>query len=367
MAEFSDNACLKITPEVIVMCVPKFHLWVHKPHCHAHFSFNYVPGASQTHEEMIEENWADSNKAMAQMKMIGPGAWQDTLDNIFGFYNYRVMANFDHMLANRLACAIKEACIYHNDFKRFNEGVVSYFSSILTSDWLKSIVLWEKDHSKPCLYEAMLQGKETLQEVELALAREEHENSAKASIVSVPLSLSSFLMTGIQLEEAQCTLELEVKVKSMGTVYQQLDIQRQRAALIHKINRFCGLQQVFMLKLRPVLSPSKLHHIDSPASFNTENIKLFIPLELDNGAQRTHICMLGVAATELHICEAEACDSLQKLCLGLWNRSTTHLFTVKNVISQNSTTQNQGILRTIQMNIHANKLRYHYAQYIVSS
>ncbi|PBL01496.1 hypothetical protein ARMGADRAFT_1025196 [Armillaria gallica] len=211
MAEFPDNARLKITLEAMVMCVSKFHLWVHKSHCHAHFSFNYVPGAGQTHGETIKENWADSNKAMAQMKMMGPGAWQDTLDDIFGFHNYRVMANFDHVLANRLACAIREACIHRDDFKRFNKGV-------------------EEDHSKPCLYEATLQGKETLQEVGLALAREEHENSVKVGIALPPSSLSSFLMTGIQLEEAQCTLELEVKARSMGTMYQQLDIQRHLAS-----------------------------------------------------------------------------------------------------------------------------------------
>lgn len=55
----------------------------------------------------------------------------------------------------------------------------------------------------PCPYEATLQRRETLQEVELALAREEHKTSAKAGVISQPLSLSSFPMTGIQLEEAQ--------------------------------------------------------------------------------------------------------------------------------------------------------------------
>ncbi|KAK0442741.1 uncharacterized protein EV420DRAFT_1485284 [Desarmillaria tabescens] len=124
-------------------------------------------------------------------------------------------------------------------------------------------------------------------------------------------------MTGIQLEEAQHTLELEMKARNMGTVYQQLDIQRQQATLIHKINQFHGLQQVFMLKLHLVLFLSKLCHIDSPAGFNAKNIKLFMLLELDNNAQRTCVCMPGVTAMEWHIYEAEAHDSLQKFCLGL--------------------------------------------------
>ncbi len=94
MAEFPNDAHLKLTKDALIMRVPKFHLWAYKPQCHARFSFNYLCGCGQTHGETIEENWADSNKASAQTKMMGPGARQDTLDNIFGFHNYRIMENF---------------------------------------------------------------------------------------------------------------------------------------------------------------------------------------------------------------------------------------------------------------------------------
>ncbi len=65
------------------------------------------------------------------------------------------------------------------------------------------MMAWEKDRSRLCPYKATLQGKETLQDVELALAREEHAAAARVGGVRQPSSLSSFLMSGIQIEESQ--------------------------------------------------------------------------------------------------------------------------------------------------------------------
>ncbi|KAK0421579.1 hypothetical protein EV421DRAFT_1747354, partial [Armillaria borealis] len=339
MAKFPDDAHLKLTQDAIIMCMPKFHLWAHKPQCHTRFSFNYVRSSGQMHGETIEENWADSNKASAQTKMMGPDARQDMLDDIFGFHNYRIMESFDEYAALSLGVRV-----HRDDFERFDEGIISYCGKATTAQWLALVTAWEKDHSWPCPYEATLQGNETLQEVELALAREEHEAVKRAGGVRQLSSLSSFLMSGIQIEETQRILEMEVKALAMGTVYQQLDIQKQRSSLLHKINRFCGLQQV---------------------AFNVESIKLFMPSELDDDNQRARVCTPGVAEMESHMREAESRDSLQRLRSGLRNHAASHLFTVKNVTGQNSTTRNQGILWTIQMNIHANKLRYRYSRNVL--
>ncbi|SJL00825.1 uncharacterized protein ARMOST_04139 [Armillaria ostoyae] len=184
MEEFPDDARLKITEDALVLCMPKFHLWAHKPDCHACYSFNFLPGAGQTHGETIEENWSASNKASAQMKMMGPGAREDTLDNVFGFHNFQTIESLGQVLGNHMVKAIKEASVHWEDFEQFNEGVVSYCGEPAVAAWLASIKRWEADHSKPCPYEAKLQGKETMQEVELALIREEHAAIATALSVS---------------------------------------------------------------------------------------------------------------------------------------------------------------------------------------
>ncbi|KAK0440232.1 hypothetical protein EV421DRAFT_1712676 [Armillaria borealis] len=349
MAEFPDDAHLKLTQDAIIMCMPKFHLWAHKPQCHARFSFNYVHGSGQTHRETIEENWADSNKASAQTKMMGPGARQDTLDDIFGFHNYRIMESF----------AIKEARVHRDDFERFDEGIISYCGKATTAQWLALVTAWEKDHSRPCPYEATLQGNETLQE------RSMRRRKGQVEFVNHQVLALFSCLAYKSRRLSEHILEMEVKALAMGTVYQQLNIQKQRSSLLRKINRFRGLQQVFMPNLRLVLSPSKLRHLDASSAFNVESIKLFMPSELDDDNQRARVCTPGVAEMESRMHEAESHDSLQRLRSSLRNRAASHLFTVKNVTGQNSTTQNQGILRTIQMNIHANKLRYRYSRNVL--
>jgi hypothetical protein len=48
-----------------------------------------------THGEGVEQNWAFSNGAAASTRLMGLGAQQATLEDVFGFHNY------DHVLAMR--------------------------------------------------------------------------------------------------------------------------------------------------------------------------------------------------------------------------------------------------------------------------
>jgi hypothetical protein len=79
----------RFTDTGVRFLVPKFHLRAHQPECHTDYNFDYAPGCGETHGETIEEGWAQSNKAAAQTKEMGPGTRAQTLDDIFGFHNFR--------------------------------------------------------------------------------------------------------------------------------------------------------------------------------------------------------------------------------------------------------------------------------------
>lgn len=100
-------------PDSIVFLIPKFHLWAHKIECHAPYSFNYAPGVGQTHAETVEENWSVSNRAAAQTKMMGPGARQDTLEDIFAFHNLTVIREFGEVSFCSQFCIIE--CGWHRE------------------------------------------------------------------------------------------------------------------------------------------------------------------------------------------------------------------------------------------------------------
>lgn len=69
--------------------VPKFHLPPHIQACQAPFSFNFTKGVSKTDGEAPERNWSWLNCATCCISVMGPGGWQDTLDDFCGFSNWK--------------------------------------------------------------------------------------------------------------------------------------------------------------------------------------------------------------------------------------------------------------------------------------
>lgn len=84
---------LRMPPKNLLWKVPNFHLPPHKDKCHGPYSFHFMWGAGMTHREGVEQNWAFSNGAAVSTRLMGPGARQATLEDVFGFHNYdRVLA-----------------------------------------------------------------------------------------------------------------------------------------------------------------------------------------------------------------------------------------------------------------------------------
>jgi hypothetical protein len=71
------------------VAVPKFHLPAHVSECHADYSLNNILGVGRVDGEVVEQNWATSNKAASSTIDIGPGARKDTLNGFFGALNWR--------------------------------------------------------------------------------------------------------------------------------------------------------------------------------------------------------------------------------------------------------------------------------------
>ncbi|KAF8907161.1 hypothetical protein CPB85DRAFT_1223639 [Mucidula mucida] len=356
---------LNFDPNRVRFCVPKFHLWAHRVQCHALYSFNFLVGVGRTHGETIEENWAQSNRAAAQTKMMGPGARKDTLDDIFGAHNYLNMINLiviGRVLLARLAEAIREARTHAREFKDFNAGMVTFCGNEAVKTWEREVLLWDQDHSQPCPYEPRLQNKETMRDVQLQLAQEEKTTLQNGS-VSHESSMSLFLALGLEIEEKQRGLAWEIKVRRSGTTYQALDVERQRNVILRDLKRFRRLQLSFMPMFKEYLTDDQKKVLDSPASVLPEETKLFLPSELrEADRELPRACVVGLAHAETRLREAECRDALESLRRGLRTRSAGHLFTVRNVTGQNPTTRAEGVQRKVQVSIYLSKLRYRWAR-----
>ncbi|KAF9023539.1 hypothetical protein BDZ89DRAFT_955587, partial [Hymenopellis radicata] len=346
-----------LDPCRVVFCVPKFHLWVHKAACHALYSFNYLTGAGRTDGEVIERNWSVSNCAAGQSKMMGPGAHQDILEDIFSAHNFR------RLLLRKLAEAIKEAHVHAREFAEFDAGLAGILGQPALEKWVAEIVAWEEDHDQPCPYEQQLEHGETLKEVELQLIREERAAVLRAGGIAQESSMTLFLTTAFEAETLQRALAWEVKARRSGTTYQEVNIEKQRGVITRLINRVRGLQRIFMPHLREYLTPQQLTHIDDPGAVLPEEMKLFLPSELKKRDRLLdRACVAGLVDAETRLREAECREALQDLRQGLRTRSAAHMFTVRNITGQNPTTRAEGIQRKIQVRIQLNKLRYRWAR-----
>jgi len=108
--QWSQNleARCQIYPENIVSLgdldlsyfVPKFHISAHIEACQTEYSFNLTPKVARTDGEAPEQGWSDTNGVASSTKEMGPGSRRDTLDDFFGDYNWRKVAQLGSWLQN---------------------------------------------------------------------------------------------------------------------------------------------------------------------------------------------------------------------------------------------------------------------------
>ncbi|KAJ7475078.1 hypothetical protein B0H11DRAFT_2158575 [Mycena galericulata] len=360
MRKLPEYLHLNIPPSNLFFYVPNFHLPAHQEICHAPFSLHFAPGAGLGNGEGIEQNWENSNGAANQTKQMGPGSRQDTLDDILGAHNYRKTRALGRILMKRLLEANKEAVRQRRAFVAFDAGLEGAEPGI-TKEWAQDEALWQADRTKPCPYRVMRTGK-SMKDVELELAREEFEETASNVQVVHESSRSMFVVMGLEIEESQRTLELEIKAKKAATAYQALDFQKRRNAINKKIDRFRQLQGIYMPGLRDELSEEQLVLLTTNAKKEVESIKLFLPSALSSERAWENACAPRVAGIEARLRFVEATDALEELRRSLRMRTVTNRFKVKNVTGQRANTRAQGIQHQVDVRIHAAKLRYRYSR-----
>ncbi|KAJ7620508.1 hypothetical protein DFH06DRAFT_1273756 [Mycena polygramma] len=333
--------------------------------CHGPFSLHFAPGAGMTNGEGIEQNWENTNGAASQTKQMGPGSRQDTLDDILGAHNYRKTLALGEQ--GLLLEALKQSVKHRRALDAFTEGLESAQPGI-TAQWAEVVEAWQADRRKPyaersnlpCPYQVKTKGK-TMKDVELELAKEEFEKTASDIPVVHESSRSMFVVTGIELEETQRVLEMEIKAKKAATTYQELDFQKRRNGVQRAIERFRALQEIYMPGLLDELGPGDQALLKANAKKEVETVKLFLPSALSAGA-RANACAPGVAKIEERLRFAEAGDSLEGLRSGLRMRTVTNCFKIENITGQRANTRAQGIQHLVNVRIHLAKLRYRWAR-----
>ncbi|KAF7365867.1 CxC2 domain-containing protein [Mycena venus] len=344
--------------------VPNFHLPPHQVACHSPYSFHYMWGAGRTHGETVEQNWEFTNGAAASTKMMGLGTRRTaTLEDLFAFHNWRRLVANRRLLPKRMAENVKEGHVHRDAFEAFDAALRETAPEMVES-WKQWVHDWEsRQHTNGV--ESPFELKEkvmTMRDIRNKLAKEELLRSGDGTEVEREDTPSTFVLMGLEIEETQRHLAIDVKVVTNPTDIQALDFLKRWTALIKRIRAFRKLQRTYMPNLRRFISSAQRALWDSETERNVEEIRLFMPSEISEKNRRVKACAVGLPEVEADLRVGEAREALHALRQGLRTRTMTNRFRLRHCTGQRMLMRGQGVLRQVNLKIHKAKLRYRYSR-----
>ncbi|KAJ7678410.1 hypothetical protein B0H17DRAFT_1236048 [Mycena rosella] len=347
--------------------VPNFHLLPHKPPCHSPFSFHWMWGAGRTHGETVEQNWEFTNDAAASTKMMGLGTRASTLEDLLSFHNWRRLVAWRDLLRKKMKENVREGQIHRDTFDAFNAALEEQAPELVANSkgWVAE---WEsRQHTDGT--ESPFEVAEkvtTMKEIRVRLAKEELVTSGEGEEVEREDTPSTFILMGLEIEESQRHLAIDVKAIANPTTLQDLDFFKRRTALTKRIRAFRKTQRAYMPHVRRFLTQSQRALWDTEADRDAEAVRLFMPSDIADRVKHIKACAEGLPGVEADLREGEAHDALESLRQGLRTRTMTNRFRLRNSTGQCALTRGQGVLRLNNVRIHKAKLRYRYARNALS-
>ncbi|KAJ6484517.1 hypothetical protein C8R47DRAFT_1073122 [Mycena vitilis] len=363
MLKLPEPMRLRIPRSLLWWKVPNFHLPPHKPWCHSPYSFHWMYGAGMTHGEGVEQNWAGSNGAAPSTRLMGPGSRHATLEDIFGFHNYERMLAMHRILPNRLATNMKEGSKHQSAFDAFSSGLEEVRPDQV-AEWRALVDLWESEQhttSASSPFE-LVEEVATLRDIQLEIATEEFVCTEDGVEVEREHSPGTFITRGLELEEIQRKLTIDVKALKDPSAAQRLAFTKRRTTLLKNIHKFRKVQRVYMPGLRSLLSDTQRQMLDGNGPQVPESTRLFMPSEIEKADLRGKACAMGLPEIERRMRKGEAEDALEKIRNGLRTRTMTNRYKLRNWTGQGMMTKAQGLLREINIKIQMARVRYMYAR-----
>ncbi|KAF9516207.1 hypothetical protein BS47DRAFT_1371801 [Hydnum rufescens UP504] len=131
--------------------IPKFHMNGHHKKCHLTFSLNLLPGSGQTDGEGVEHDWEIMNSAANSTKEMSEGSRHDTLNDLWGDWNYWKVMIMGKALFKKYNATLVEHEKQHEQFNSFTEGLP--LDDV--REWEVTVCAWEMDQSKPNPYDIL--------------------------------------------------------------------------------------------------------------------------------------------------------------------------------------------------------------------
>ncbi|KAK7464179.1 hypothetical protein VKT23_006345 [Stygiomarasmius scandens] len=340
---YGPEWCPDLPPENFEGAIPKFHLPAHIDECGTEFNLNYTPGTGRTNGEGPERNWSISNGLAASTKVMGPGSCHDTLDDHFGFSNWRKRTLYPTQFLQWAKKATKKRERAVQAFWDFDQGVTEQQRKL----WKAAVDAWEKDTDNPNPYASTVKPV-TFQKVRLQLAQAEAktlEKEKRKPDEDPEMSFASLIGEGLALREQQRRLRYDTKqLNAHSTDRAKYKIIERANSLRRHIDAWCAAQATLFPKA-PSIRGSRIKKTD-------------IPLLLPSDILRDCTCSPEALDIQWQLEFAQAEDMLEQIRQALLQRTYLYTWKDKYTHGQRDSTHSSGTIEKIQNKINACAVRY---------
>ncbi|KAJ7027962.1 hypothetical protein C8F04DRAFT_1212258 [Mycena alexandri] len=359
MEKMPERLRLDLALITLLFALPVWHAAAHEVSCQNKNSLTYLDGVGRTDGEGIERTWSVLNPIAWATKEMGRGGRADCIEDKIDHHNFEKNINQGTTLPRKLILAIDERDRQVEAFKEVDKTL----SSSVKKEWQKKIDEWKADRTKPNPYliEGGKEGGPSEATIRLALTKDEAEEAATGGGKLHGLSVTSFLVTGLQLEEAQQRIKREVRGRTLLVAHHQEHIQEMRIAFFSKLGRWRKLQAVYMsAAVRELEEEEDARDADLPP-VNAEDVKLYLPSGLLR-ADREEGCRKGLPAMEGKLREGQCRDALHALRSRLHAKRHLLNYRDESVVGQRAATRAYTLIELIGERVDAGSAKYRRAR-----
>ncbi|KAG2004971.1 hypothetical protein CC2G_003473 [Coprinopsis cinerea AmutBmut pab1-1] len=235
----------------IIFGIGLFHVHGHQDTCFARYALTFIRGAGMSAGEILEPLWSVINLAAGPTSMMTLAQRDEVLDDMMADNNWKKLLGLVPGISKRWLTSIVELAIAQEDFELLDE-TASDAQRRLWSTQLENTHI-EREDDVECM---------DILNVKLnkppSKARVQHDLMAAEQALNTGLGVTSWLMSGIKLQDAQYVTVSNQSFKtlrhdfrdnlrafiaglpreSLRTDQQRLDLMKRRESLQSAINTF---------------------------------------------------------------------------------------------------------------------------------
>ncbi|KAK6975118.1 CxC2 domain-containing protein [Favolaschia claudopus] len=336
--------------------LPVWHAASHNEDCQNQNSLSFRPGVGRSDGEGVERTWSGLNPAAFSTKDAGTGVRADSIEARIDNHNFLKNVGQGDALQRKLVIAIAERDRQVAAFKDVSKTI----EKDVKSEWRKAIKDWEQDGTKPNPFTLSRRDCPTEAQVRLEVRKDEESLGGGTALVH-GRSATAFLVAGIQLEDSQRRILVQLKGPALVSADRENKIQEWRHSLLVKLSKFRSLQKIYMPGAAAVLEHHEAQRDPDAPPPRAEAVKLFMPSEMVAATplDPLHGCVAGLLEMEAKLRVAQCENSLALLRSRL--HAKRHLITFRNanVIGQNLSTRARTLIGDIgdRVDSYANRYR----------